>query len=483
MKLRPLLLCLVLALFGTLTFAQSPEAFKYQAIVRDGSGIILADQAVGMQMTILQGSSGGTIVYQETFSPTSNSYGLVNLEIGNGTVVSGDFSTIDWSAGPYFIETAMDETGGTSYTVLGTSQLLSVPYALYAENSGSSTPGPAGPTGPAGSDGADGADGNTMLNGTADPSSGDGVDGDFYINTSTNMLFGPKSGGSWPAGISLVGPTGPTGPTGATGPTGPTGATGPAGADGADGADGNTVLNGTSDPSGGDGVDGDFYINTSTNMIFGPKSGGSWPAGVSLVGPTGATGPTGPTGPAGADGADGAGSNGIELFTSSTTFTVPAGITKIIVEAWGGGGSGGAGNFGSVYGAGGMGGGYGKGLYTVTPGDLITITIGAGGADVSVSCGLGNDGGTTTVVNSSTGSTLITSTGGQGGNGCGTNYSKSGGTSTGGVISMEGFRGHDSADVRSYGGAAGDGSSFGAGGVGRNFDGKEGSDGAVIISY
>ena len=85
-----------------------------------------------MRMTIQQGSIGGTTVYQETFAPTTNGYGLVNLEIGNGTVVSGDFTTIDWANGPYFIETAVDVTGGTSYAVMGTSQLMSVPYALHA---------------------------------------------------------------------------------------------------------------------------------------------------------------------------------------------------------------------------------------------------------------------------------------------------------------------------------------------------------------
>jgi len=114
------------------SFGQAPEGFKYQAVVRDAGNTILNNQAVGMRMTIQQGSIGGTTVYQETFAPTTNAYGLVNLEIGSGTVVSGDFTTIDWANGPYFIETAVDVTGGTSYTVMGTSQLMSVPYALYA---------------------------------------------------------------------------------------------------------------------------------------------------------------------------------------------------------------------------------------------------------------------------------------------------------------------------------------------------------------
>lgn len=129
MKKIILSLLTTVALAGA-TFAQAPQGFKYQAVVRDAN-MIVVNQAVGVQLTIQQGSIGGTAVYVETFSPTTNAYGLVNLEIGTGTTTD-DFSTIDWSNGPYFIETAIDLTGGTSYTTMGTSQLMSVPYALYA---------------------------------------------------------------------------------------------------------------------------------------------------------------------------------------------------------------------------------------------------------------------------------------------------------------------------------------------------------------
>jgi len=129
---RTLIILLIIGVGISQLKAQSPDSFKYQAVVRDAAGVILTNQSIGMRMTILQGSSSGSITYQETFSPTSNTYGLVNLSIGQGTVTSGTFSAIDWSAGPYFIETAMDPSGGTSYTVMGASQLLSVPYALYA---------------------------------------------------------------------------------------------------------------------------------------------------------------------------------------------------------------------------------------------------------------------------------------------------------------------------------------------------------------
>ena len=113
--------------------AQTPQSFKYQAVARDVSGEVIANQAIGMQISILQNSISGTAVYVETFTPTTNEFGLMNLNIGAGTVVSGDLTTINWSADTYFIKIEMDITGGTTYEEYGTSQLLSVPYALHAK--------------------------------------------------------------------------------------------------------------------------------------------------------------------------------------------------------------------------------------------------------------------------------------------------------------------------------------------------------------
>ena len=107
-------------------------------------------------------------------------------------------------------------------------------------------------------------------------------------------MFGPKAGGAWPAGTSLIGPQGPQGIQGAQG------IQGPQGIQGAPGADGNTVLYGAADPTAGQGVNGNFYINTTSHFLFGPKAGGAWPAGTSLVGPQGPQGPAGPSGGGGA---------------------------------------------------------------------------------------------------------------------------------------------------------------------------------------
>jgi len=120
-------------------FAQAPEKMSYQAVIRDASNNLTTNQAVGMQISILQTTATGTAVYVERQTPTTNANGLVSLEIGTGTVISGDFTTIDWTAGPYFIKTETDLNGGANYTITGTSQLLSVPYALHAKTAESIT--------------------------------------------------------------------------------------------------------------------------------------------------------------------------------------------------------------------------------------------------------------------------------------------------------------------------------------------------------
>jgi uncharacterized protein (TIGR02145 family) len=114
------------------SFAQIPQKMSYQAVIRDHNNVLIANQTIGMQISILQGSATGTPVFVETQTPNTNANGLVTIEIGGGTPVSGTFNGIDWSTGTYFIKTETDPFGNTNYTITGTSQLLSVPYAFYA---------------------------------------------------------------------------------------------------------------------------------------------------------------------------------------------------------------------------------------------------------------------------------------------------------------------------------------------------------------
>ncbi len=121
--------------FITSVFGQSPNSMSYQAVVRDQNSNLVTNKGIGIKTSILQGSVSGSEVYVEIYNPnaTTNANGLVTLEIGTGIPLTGSFSAIDWSSGPYFIKIETDPTGGTDYTITGTTQLLSVPYALHAK--------------------------------------------------------------------------------------------------------------------------------------------------------------------------------------------------------------------------------------------------------------------------------------------------------------------------------------------------------------
>ncbi len=118
-------------------YAQVPQKMSYQAVVRNSNNQLVANGAVGMRVSILKGSVNGTVVYTEIYNPnpTTNGNGLVTLEIGTGIPITGNFSTIDWASGPYFIKTETDPTGATNYSIVGVKELISVPYALHAANS------------------------------------------------------------------------------------------------------------------------------------------------------------------------------------------------------------------------------------------------------------------------------------------------------------------------------------------------------------
>ena len=119
--------------FSISSFAQAPNKMSYQAVIRDASNNLVANQSVGVRISILKGSASGSSVFVETHSATTNANGLVSVEIGNGTNVSGSISGINWGTDAYFIKTETDPTGGTSYSISATNQLLSVPYALSSE--------------------------------------------------------------------------------------------------------------------------------------------------------------------------------------------------------------------------------------------------------------------------------------------------------------------------------------------------------------
>lgn len=124
-----IMIVLAISLSFSFSHAQSPTKMSYQAVIRNNANALVTSTLIGMRISILQGSASGTEVYSETLSPTTNANGLVTIEIGNGA----GFATINWANGPYFIKTETDPTGGTNYTITGTSQLLSVPYSLNAK--------------------------------------------------------------------------------------------------------------------------------------------------------------------------------------------------------------------------------------------------------------------------------------------------------------------------------------------------------------
>ncbi len=128
---------IILFIVSATMSAQAPEKMSYQGVARDADGTLITDTAIGLQISILETTGTGTAVYVETHTPTTNTNGLFTIEVGAGSVVSGDFATIAWASDSYFLKSEIDPTGGTSYSIEGTHQLLSVPYALYANSAGS----------------------------------------------------------------------------------------------------------------------------------------------------------------------------------------------------------------------------------------------------------------------------------------------------------------------------------------------------------
>jgi len=132
--MKKIIFTFLVILLAISMFAQTPQAFNYQAVARDLSGTPIPNQNIGLQIAILQGSINGTEVYKETHTETTSNLGLFNLQIGTGMVVNGVFVDIDWGSDSYFLQIEMDENGGSNYQLIGSSELLSVPYALHSGN-------------------------------------------------------------------------------------------------------------------------------------------------------------------------------------------------------------------------------------------------------------------------------------------------------------------------------------------------------------
>ncbi|MBR5028914.1 MAG: hypothetical protein IKX51_06815 [Bacteroidales bacterium] len=126
-------LLLTIALWGAMAMAQLPQSFMYQSVIRNNSGTVLTNQRVAAKVSILKTTASGTAVYEETHTATSDATGVLTLEIGRGTLVTGTFANIDWIADDYFLKTEIDPIGGSNYTLVTTQQLLSVPYAFVSK--------------------------------------------------------------------------------------------------------------------------------------------------------------------------------------------------------------------------------------------------------------------------------------------------------------------------------------------------------------
>jgi len=118
--------------FPIFAIAQAPQKINFQSVLRNTTGEVVSNKAVSLRISILSGIINDNSVYIETHAKTTDASGLISLQIGNGTVISGIFANIDWGGASHFIKLEADFSGGSNYVVLGTQELMSVPYALYA---------------------------------------------------------------------------------------------------------------------------------------------------------------------------------------------------------------------------------------------------------------------------------------------------------------------------------------------------------------
>ena len=239
-------------LMSTALLAQSPpQSFSYQTVIRDAGFNVMANQEVVLRLSILEDEPQGLMVYQEKHVETTSAIGLVNLFIGEGNISSGSFEDIDWANHTYFLQVEIDFDSDDTFIIMGTSQLRSVPYALYALNAGNTDAGSVGPQGEQGIQGATGAQGLPGTNGI------DGTDGQDGTN-GTNGL---------PGADGTNGNDGAQGETGTQGPIGDTGLQGIQGETGEQGLPGFPGINGQDGEDGIDGIDAVVDYDSLANLI------------------------------------------------------------------------------------------------------------------------------------------------------------------------------------------------------------------------
>lgn len=230
--MKNLFLLLLPFCLSLLSYGQTPKTISYQGVARNSTGQPIPNQSIKIKLSLLETATSANSLYTETHTPTTTGQGLFAVQIGAGTVLSGTYANLDWSNGPKFVKTEIDPTGGDNFTLSSTNPLNAVPFALFAA---SGTPGPRGLKGDTGA----------------------------------------------------TGPQGPIGLTGSQGIKGDTGVRGPIGPQGIAGTNGKTILNGITKPAISIGTVGDFYINTASDTLYGPKTAVGWGTGISLVGPKG----------------------------------------------------------------------------------------------------------------------------------------------------------------------------------------------------
>lgn len=234
---------LLLGLIPFYSIAQAPQKIGYQAVIRNANNTLLVSKPIGLKISILTGSSNPVSVYEETQKTNTNVFGLISLQIGAGKVVSGAMNKIDWGKGQFYVKTDIDPEGGSNYILFGITELTSVPYALFALNSGISqevvsggtVPGPQGERGLTGETGIQGTSGSTGLNGLNGSDGIDGIDGAAGIAGTTGLA-------------GAIGPTGLRGAQGLSGATGDAGDVGPSGTIGLTGIQGPAGSNGVAGP-------------------------------------------------------------------------------------------------------------------------------------------------------------------------------------------------------------------------------------------